>query len=89
MELDATRGPRRLRTLEERRRRSDASLCAYCRQPDHLIATFPFVGRRMQSRVISHPPLALRSPPAGYPYPLAGYPFPPTGYHLVPPYHDP
>ena len=39
MDLDGTRGPRGPLTLDERRRVSDASLCAYCGQPGHVITT--------------------------------------------------
>ena len=41
MEVDGTRCPRAPLTMEERRRRADASLCAYCAQPRHTLATSP------------------------------------------------
>ena len=85
MDLDGTRGARGPLTLDERRRRSDASLCGYCSQPGHLIATCPAVARvgtRVQARYAQffpHHPF----------YPLAGYQSMPAGYQLLPPHQGP
>ena len=77
MDLDGTRGARGPLTLDERRCRSDASLCGYCGQPGHLIATCPAVARagtRVQARSAQilphHHPFY---PPTGYQPMLAGY----------------
>ena len=45
MEVDGSRGVRGPLTMDERRRRSDHNLCAYCGQPGHLIATCPGAAR--------------------------------------------
>ena len=39
MDLNGTRGYKGPLTMDERRRRSDAGLCAYCAQPGHTLAT--------------------------------------------------
>ena len=50
MDLDGSRGFRGSLTHEERRRRSDASLCAYCGHPGHDLATCPGAARARQAR---------------------------------------
>ena len=49
MEVDGTRGPRAPLTMEERRRRADAGLCAFCAQPGHTLATCPSVAKVHQA----------------------------------------
>ena len=73
MDLDGTRGPRGPLTIDERRRRSDAGLCAYCGQPGHVIATCP---RRFQVRGVYQAPPGYLPPPASY--------HPPPGFQLIP-----
>ena len=41
MDLDSTRGARGSLSNEERRRRAEANLCAYCGQPGHIISSCP------------------------------------------------
>ena len=77
MDLDGSRGPRGALTPEERRRRAEGGLCAYCGGADHTIATCPRAAHIRQARgTFSHLPLfpALR---AGYKFPPPGYPYSP------------
>ena len=83
MDVDGTRGAHGGLTPEERRRRYDGGLCAYCGQPGHVISTCP---RKFQVRgVVPVPPPSPSPsfPPPGYPSSLPGY-YPPPGYQLVP-----
>ena len=58
MDMDGTRGFKGSLTMEERRRRSDASLCAYCGQPGHTLATCALASRSRQARgTYQHLPL--------------------------------
>ena len=50
MDLDGSRGFRGSLTNEERRRRSEAGLCAYCGHPGHDLATCPGAARARQAR---------------------------------------
>ena len=45
MELDGSHGVRGPLTCDERRRREDNNLCAYCGQSGHLIANYPGAAR--------------------------------------------
>ena len=63
MDLDGTRGPRGALTLEERRRRCDAGLCAYYGQAGHTLNACP---RRVQLRG-TFPPGYFPIPPRYYP----------------------
>ena len=75
MQIDGSRGPRGPLSFEERRRRSDAGLCAYCGGAGHAIATCPKAAHIRQARgTFPHHP-TLPALPAGYPYPPAGYPY--------------
>lgn len=69
MDLDGSRGRRNPLTNEERRRRADSNLCAYCGAPGHAIATCPKAAHIRRVQGTYQPP--------GYPYP--GYGFPPLG----------
>ena len=91
MDVDGTRGAHGGLTPEERRRRYDGGLCAYCGQPGHVISTCP---RKFQVRGVvpvpslspptnPHTPSGYPNPPPGYPSLLPGY-YPPPGYQLVP-----
>ena len=84
MDVDGTRNANGNLTPEERRRRYDGGLSAYCGQHGHVISTCP---RKFQVRgvvpVPSQPPPTSSNPPPGYPSPLPGY-YPPPGYQLVP-----
>ena len=77
MDLDGSRGRRGPLTIEERRRRSDAGLCAYCGAAGHALATCPRSTHLRQARGTYQPLPVSLAPPAGYPYP--GYPFLPLG----------
>ena len=80
MDVDGTRTRHGSLTSEERRRRSDAGLCAYCGAVDHQIATCPRAAHIRQARgTFPHFP-ALPPPPAS----PAGYQFPPAGYQYPP-----
>ena len=58
MDVDGTRGFKGALTMEERRRRSDAGLCAYCGQPGHTLATCALASRSRQARgTYQHLPL--------------------------------
>ena len=72
MEIDGTRSTRAPLTSDERRRRADNNLCAYCGQAGHLIATCPTAARGRQARGTQ--------PGADYPgyYPPPGFQFPPN-----------
>ena len=75
MDVDGTRTRHGSLTSEERRRRSDAGLCAYCGGVGHQLATCPRAAHIRQARgTFPHLP-ALPAPPAGYPYP-PGFPYP-------------
>jgi len=50
MDLDGSRGRRGPLTIEERRRRSDAGLCAYCGTAGHVLATCPRAAHIRQAR---------------------------------------
>ena len=50
MDLDGSRGIRGPLNYEERRRRADNNLCAYCGQSGHLIANCPGASRSRQAR---------------------------------------
>ena len=63
MNLDGTRGPQGAFTREERRRRFDAGLCAYCGLAGHTLNTCP---RRVQLRGTL--------PPGYFPFPPGYYP---------------
>ena len=77
MDVDGTRTRHGFLTSEERRRKSDAGLCAYCGGVDHQIATCPRAAHIRQARgTFPHFP-AMPTPPAGYSYPPAGYSYPP------------
>lgn len=80
MDLDGSRGPRGSLTDDERRRRSDAGLCAYCGRPGHDLATCQAAARGRQIR-------GTYQPVPGSPYPPAGYPFPPAFQYT--PFHGP
>ena len=45
MDMDGTRGYKGALTMEERRRRSDAGLCAYCGTASHTLATCALASR--------------------------------------------
>ena len=81
MDVDGTRGFRGSLTNEERRRRSDAGLCAYCGQLGHVLATCPSATRVRQAR-------GTFQPPPGYHYP-SGYPLPPPGFPSPTPFQGP
>ena len=74
MDVDGSRSGRGPLTPEERRRRADNHLCAYCGQSGHLIATCPNATRFRQARGTF--PGYGSSPLPGY-YPPPGYQFPP------------
>ena len=79
MHIDGSRGPRGPLTFEERRRRSDAGLCAYCGGAGHVIATCPKAASSRQARGTFSPLSTLPALPAGYPFPPAGY-SPPSSF---------
>ena len=80
MDMDGTRGRHGSLTTEERRRRSDAGLCAYYGGADRLIATCPRAAHIRQARgTFPHFP-NFPALPAGYPYLLADYQYPPPGF---------
>ena len=83
MDMDGTRTRHGSLTSEERRRRSDGGLCAYCGGVDHQIATCPRAAHIRQARGTFPQLPALPAPLAGYPYP------PPTGYSYPPGYPYP
>ena len=62
MDLDGTRGYKGSLTMEERRRRSDAGLCAYCGQFGHTLTTCALASRSRQARG-TFPHLPLLPPP--------------------------
>ena len=62
MDLDGTRGYKGALTMKERRRRSDAGLCAYCGQPGHTLATCALASRSRQAWG-TYPHLPLLPPP--------------------------
>ena len=58
MDMDGTRGYKGALTMEERRRRSDAGLCAYCGQTGHTLATCALASHSRQARgTYQHLPL--------------------------------
>ena len=73
MEVDGTRGVKGPLTPDERRRRYDGGLCAYCGQPGHVISTCP---RKFQVRGVFPVPPQHSQSQAGY--------TPPPGYQLIP-----
>ena len=77
MDVDGTRTRHGSLTSEERRRRSDAGLCAYCGAVDHQIATCPRAAHIRQARGTFPHFTALPTPLAGYQYPPTGYQYPP------------
>ena len=90
MDLDGSRGPRGALSPEERRRRAEGGLCAYCGGTDYPIATCPRAAHARQARgTFSHLPNFSALPP-GYPYPFPspGYPQPqdafPGPWNLLP-----
>ena len=82
MDLDGTRGPRGPLSLDERRRRFQAGLCAYCGQAGHTLATCPN-HRHVQARA-THLAPGLPAPPPGYEI-IPSSQLIPAGYQLVPP----
>ena len=74
MDLDGSRTGRGPLSSEERRRRADNHLCAYCGQADHSIATCPTAARVRQARGTF----------PGFPSPPPGYFHPPPGFHPPP-----
>ena len=64
MDLDGTRGYKGALTMDERRRRSDAGLCAYCGQPGHTLATCTLASRSRQVPTSTSPssPPRIRLP---------------------------
>ena len=91
MDMDGVRGYKGALTMEERRRRSDSDLCAYCGQPNHYLATCAFASRARQARgTYEHLPLppppesaaaaATAAATAAVAAAAAGYP---AGYPLV------
>ena len=97
MEVDGTRGRHGPLTMEERRRRSDAGLCAYCAQPGHTLVTCPSAARVRQARgtYLNFPSLplppagSLGYSPAGYPLPAFQGPYPGPWTSLPPPTFPP
>ena len=84
MDLDGTQGPRGALTPEERRRRTEDGLCAYCGVADHAIATCPRAAHIKQARgPFPHLPL-FPALPAGYPYPPTGNPYSPPNFSHLP-----
>ena len=73
MEVDGTRGVKGPLPHDERRRRYDGGLCAYCGQPGHVISTCP---RKFQVRGVFPVPPQHSQSQAGY--------NPPPGYQLIP-----
>ena len=58
LDLDDPRGHKGALTMDERRRRSDGDLCAYCGLPVHTLATCAAASRSCQARgTIQHIPL--------------------------------
>ena len=88
MDLDGSRGPRGALNPEERRRRAEGGLCAYCGGTDHSLATCPRAAHARQARGTFLPLPHFPAPLAGYPYPSPGYPTPqgpfPGPWNLLP-----
>ena len=93
MDLDGPWGFKGALTMEERRRRSDAGLCAYCGQPGHTLATCALASRSRQARgTYQHLPLlppsdsaaaaaaAPAAAAASYPAGYLPFGYPPPGY---------
>ena len=78
MDLDGSRGRRDPLTQEERRRRAESGLCAYCGASGHTIATCPRTAHTRRAQGTYHPPgfqlpgpvfPALGAPPGAFPGP--------------------
>ena len=87
MDLDGTRGTRGPLSADERRRRADNNLCAYCGQAGHLIASCPGATRGRQARG-TYPGLDYSGyfPPPGFPFPPPQGSFP-SPWMVLPPPH--
>ena len=75
MDLDGMRGARGILSHEERRRRADANLCAYCGQPGHIISSCPRRLQAFQARGLFPGPFGNQA--------LDPY-TPPPGFQLIP-----
>ena len=76
MDIDATRGVRAPLTQEERRRRFDAGLCAYCGKPGHISTSCP---NRYQARGTFRVPDGFQLVPQ-FEYPGAWHQVPVRGH---------